>query len=122
MHAQVYNFTYPGRKGFVKPSACGLWQCSPGFLKLLWFARRYVCLSVCLSISEGINNQWRDMVRVRLVKQVLWLFPAFNYLIRHLLLIKSSMHSHINTVCRECLPKKTKVMWTTRKTFIKVSG
>ena len=30
----------------------------PGFLKLLWFARRYVCVSA----PKGINNQWSDMV------------------------------------------------------------
>ena len=32
---------------FFKPGACSLWLCAPGFLKLLWFARRYVCVSVC---------------------------------------------------------------------------
>ena len=31
---------------------------APGFLKLLWFARRYVCVSAL----EAINNQWGDMV------------------------------------------------------------
>ena len=35
---------------------------APGFLKLLWFTCRYVCLSVCVSTPEGINNQWHDMV------------------------------------------------------------
>ena len=54
-----------------------------GFLKLLWFARRYVCMCVCVRVSvfcvcmclclclcvcqcvstpEGITNQLRDMV------------------------------------------------------------
>ena len=32
--------------------------CAPGFLKLIWFARRYVC--VCVR-PEGINNQWHDI-------------------------------------------------------------
>ena len=30
----------------------------PGFLKLLWFACQYVCVSA----PNGINKQWRDMV------------------------------------------------------------
>ena len=48
----------------------------PGFLKLLQFVCWYVC--VCVSAPEAINNQWRDIDRVRLVKQVLQLFRAFN--------------------------------------------
>ena len=51
---------------------------APGFLGLLWFARRYACVRVCVSVPGAINNQWRDIGRVRLVKQVLQLFPAFN--------------------------------------------
>ena len=46
----------------------------------------YVC--VCVSAPKAINNQWRDIGRVRLVKQVLWLFPTFNYFIQHLPSIK----------------------------------
>ena len=48
----------------VKPGAHGLRPHEPGFLKLLWFTRRYacVCLSVCVSAHEAINNQWHDMV------------------------------------------------------------
>ena len=89
---------------------------APGFLKLLWFSRRYVCVcvracvcvcvrvcvcvcvclsvrvsvcvSVCVSTPEGINNQWRDIGHVWLVKQVSRLFPAFNYFIWHLPSIK----------------------------------
>ena len=53
----------------------------PGFLKLLWFVRRYVCLSVCLPAPEVINNQWHDIGCdigcMRLGKQVSRLFPAF---------------------------------------------
>ena len=41
-----------------KPGTCGLWQHVPGFLKLLWFAHQYVCVSA----PKGINNQWHDMV------------------------------------------------------------
>ena len=59
---------------------------------------------------EGINNQWHDIGHVRLVKQVLQLFPAFNYFIRMTLAIdKIDGRGHINTACCECLPKKTKV-------------
>ena len=41
---------------------------TPGFLKLLLFARRYACVcvcvlvSVCVSAPEAINNQWHDTV------------------------------------------------------------
>ena len=46
-----------------KPGACGLRLHMPGFLKLLWFACRYMCVCVCLCVHpEGINNQWHDMV------------------------------------------------------------
>ena len=75
-------------KNIFKPGARGLRPRAPGFLKLLWFVRRYVCvcmcMCVCVSAPEAINNQWRDIGRVRLVKQVLRLFPAFNYFIQHL--------------------------------------
>ena len=57
----------------------------PGFLKLLWFESwyNYVCVSVCppprALITRGMI--WCDIGRVQLVKQVSWLFPAFNYFI-----------------------------------------
>ena len=57
----------------------------PGFLKYLWFARRYVCQSVCLSVCPPLKAiitssvMWCDIDRVRLVKQVLRLSPGFNY-------------------------------------------
>ena len=41
-----------------KPGARGQRPRVPGFLKLLWFARWYVCVSA----PKAINNQWRDMV------------------------------------------------------------
>ena len=50
----------------------------------------YVCVSVCPPPRQLINSGviWCDIGRVQLVKQVLRLFPAFNYFIRHLPLIK----------------------------------
>ena len=45
---------------------CGLWPRIPGFLKSFLLACRYVCMSVCVSAPEGINNQWHDMVQYRL--------------------------------------------------------
>ena len=53
-----------------------------------------VCVSVCLSvcppprplITSGVI--WCDIDHVQLVKQILWLFPAFNYFIRQLPSIK----------------------------------
>ena len=48
------------------------------------------CVCVCPPprplITSGVI--WCDIGRVRLVKQVLRLFPAFNYFIRHLPSIK----------------------------------
>ena len=60
---------------------------TPGFLKLIWLPRQYVCvcvwMSVCLPpkvlITSGVI--WCDIGCMRLVKQVSWLFPAFNYFI-----------------------------------------
>ena len=54
-----------------------------------WFLEiALVHTSVCVSTPKAINNQWCDIDRVRLVKQVLRLFPAFNYFIRQLPSIK----------------------------------
>ena len=75
----------------------------PGFLKLLWFMCR-----VSVYAPESINNQWCDIGRVRLVKQVSQFFPAFNYMI--VAINKMDGCGHINSACREHLPKKTKVM------------
>ena len=47
---------------------------------------------------------------VQLVKQVSWLFPAFNYFMT-LAIDKMDGGGHINIAHREHLPKKTKVMW-----------
>ena len=59
-----------------------------------WFleialVRMSVC--VCVSILRPLMTSgmiWCDIDRVRLVKQVLRFFPAFNYFIQHLLSIK----------------------------------
>ena len=84
-----------------------------------------------VSAPEAINNQWRDIGRVRLVKQALRLFPAFNYFIRHFPSIKMDGRGHFNTARRERLPKKTKMtQYQLQKglperqsaSFIKVSG
>ena len=86
------------RAPVFKPGTCSRRPRVPGFSKLLWFELRYartcMCVCVCLSvcppprplITSGMI--WCDIGRVRLVKQVLRLFPAFNYFIRHLPLIK----------------------------------
>ena len=55
-----------------KPGARGRRPHVPGFLKLLWFACQYACVSA----PEGVNNQWCDIGCVQLVKQVSQLFPA----------------------------------------------
>ena len=34
---------------------------TPDFLKSFLFMHLYVCLCVCVSAPEDINNQWRDM-------------------------------------------------------------
>ena len=49
-----------------------------------------VCVSVCLPPRPLITSNviWCDIDHMRLVKQVLKLFPAFNYFIRQLPLIK----------------------------------
>ena len=47
----------------IKPGARGRTR-APGFLKLLWFACRYVCMCVYVSAPEAINNQWHDIDHV----------------------------------------------------------
>ena len=91
MHMDMYVFEI---SYLVKPGARGQRPRMPGFLKLLWFACWYVCVCVCVSvcppprplITSGVI--WCDIGHVRLVKQVLRLFPAFNYFIQHLPSIK----------------------------------
>ena len=80
-----------------------------------------VGMCACVSAPEAINNQWCNIDRVRLVKQVLWLFPAFNYFIRHLPSIECMgvviLTQHVVNACQR------KLRWhginykrTTRKT------
>ena len=96
---------------FIKPGMRGLWPRMPGFLKLLWFVRRYacVCLSVCPPSRPLITSDviWCDIGHVRLVKQVLRLFPAFNYFIRHFPLIKwmgvAILTQHVVNSCQRKL-------------------
>ena len=58
----------------------------PGFLKSFSFVHRYVCVCVCVSAPEVINNKWRDMLRYRpcaIVKSILQLFsllPSINWI------------------------------------------
>ena len=55
----VHSYTVVRFPYFLN-QAHGLWPCASGLLKLLWLARRYVC--VCVSALQAINNQWHDMV------------------------------------------------------------
>ena len=57
-----------------------------GFSKLLWFVHWHVCVCLCICVSASkplITSDviWCDIGHVRLVKQVLQLFTAFNYFI-----------------------------------------
>ena len=85
-----------------------------GFLKLLWFAHWYVCLSLTMCpplralITSGVI--WCDIGHVRLVIKVSRLFSAFNYFMYMTLTVdKMDGCGHINTAHHERLPKKTKV-------------
>ena len=64
-----------------------------------------MCLCICVSTLEGINNQWSDMGYVRLV---LWLSPAFNYFMT-LAIDRMDGRCHINTARHKSLSKKSKV-------------
>ena len=96
-----------------KPGARGQKMCVPGFSKLLWFVHWYVCVSVCPPARALITSGmiWCDIGCVRLVKQLSWLFPDFNYFIIMTLAVnRMDGCGHINIERSECLPKKTKVM------------
>ena len=57
-------------------------HCILSFLKLLWSMYQYVC--VCVSALRDLITSgmiWCDIDHVRLVKQVVLLFPAFNYFV-----------------------------------------
>ena len=73
----------------------------------------FVCLCVCVSALRALITSgkiWCDIGRAQLVKQVSWLFLAFNYFIWHFTVDKMDGRGLINTACHERLPKKTKVM------------
>ena len=74
----------------IKPGARGQRPCA-WFLEIaLVRVTVCMCVSVCLPprplITSGVI--WCDIDCVQLVKQVLWLFPAFNYFIWHFPSIK----------------------------------
>ena len=70
----------------MQPKAARAWCFEIALVRMLVC----VCVSVCppprTKITSGVI--WCNIDRVRLVKQVLRLFPAFNYFIRQLSLIK----------------------------------
>ena len=89
--------------------------------------RVYICVCVCVCVSVSVSVClsvsvcppprplitsgviWCDIDRVRLVKQVLQLFPAFNYVLHTALAIdKMDGRGHYNTARSERQPKKTK--------------
>ena len=105
-----------------KPGAHGQRPRAPGFLKLLLISL-HVVMCVCpptrLLITSGVI--WCDLHCVWLVKQVLWLYPAFNYFIRHLPSIKwmgvTILTQHIvNAFQRKLRWRGTSYKRTTRKT------
>ena len=59
----LYSHTYRNRLWdlIFKPGAHRTQAGAPGFLKLFLCGRLYVCLCVCVSIPEAINNLWCDM-------------------------------------------------------------
>ena len=106
-----------------KPGACSLWPRMPGFLKLLWFMHRHVCVSVCPPQRPLITSGmiWCGIDRVWLVKQALWLFPAFNYFMWHLPSIKwigmAILTQHVGNTCQRKLRWcDTSYKRTTKKT------
>ena len=50
----------------------GLWPARAWFLKVV-SVQMLVCVFVCVSAPEAINNLWHDMDPMKLVKQVLLL-------------------------------------------------
>ena len=91
-----------------KPGARGQRPHASGFLKLLWFAHQYVCVSVCPPLRALITSGviWCDIGRVRLVKQVLRLSPAFKGTVRCLQSCSSTHKDdviyYVNVIVRVC--------------------
>ena len=72
---ETCDFVHANAKQFVK-WCCVVWKPQlnciikfTGFLKLILC--RSLCVCVCVSAPEAINNQWSDIDSIRLVKQVL---------------------------------------------------
>ena len=125
IHASINSLvTYKLKDlGIFKPGVHSLRPFVPGFLKLLWFVHRYVCVCLCPPPRALIicSVVWCDIGRMRLVKQVSWLFPAFIYFIWHLLLIKwigvAILTQHVVNACQRKLKWcGTHYKRTTRKT------
>ena len=105
-------------KLIFKPGACGLLAARAWFLEI-GLVRVSVCVCVCVSVSVSVSVCppprplitsgviWCDIDCVRLVKQILRLFPAFNYFIRHLLSIKwmgvAILTQHVVNACQRKL-------------------
>ena len=98
----IFEIFKPGAHG---PKAMHAWFFEIVLVRVSVCARACVC--VCVSAPEVINNQWRDKGCVRLVKQVLRLFPTFNYFIRHLPSIKwmgvAILTEHVVNTCQRKL-------------------
>ena len=77
----------------------------------LEFALVHACIAmcvsvcVCLSVPEGIINQWCDIDCVWLVKEV-YGFSAFQLLYMALTIDKMDEHGLSNTAHCECLPRR----------------
>ena len=71
----VTNLLYSVFQNYVCVAHLVSWNCFGLCISM------YVC--VCVFAPMGVNNQWCDIDRVGLVKQVLWLFPAFSCFIWH---------------------------------------
>ena len=112
--------TYIALHIVLKPGACapGSWNCFGSHVGMC------VCVSVCVSAPRALITSgviWCDIGRLRLVKQVSQLFPAFNYFIRHLPSIKwmgvSILTQHdVNACQRKLRWHGTSYKRTTRKT------
>ena len=79
----------------------GLWPHMPGFLKLLWFAHWYVCVSAL----EGINNHG-------VIQTVCdWLNKFYGFSLLSIALYDTCVDGRglMNAAHCECLAKKTKV-------------
>ena len=93
-----------------KPGTSGRRLCALSATRAWFLEIALVCVSVCVCVSAPrplITSSviWCDIDRVRLVKQVLRLFPAFNYFTRHFPSIKwmgmAILTQHVMNACQE---------------------